>query len=375
VAHDFNNLLTVIAGNLDLLQRRVGESHPELQRLAANAIRGTDRATKLTHRLLAFSRRQPLDPKPVDINHLVAGMLDLLRRTLGEQVTIETVFSGGLWTSFVDPNELEHSLLNLAINARDAMPKGGKLIIETANRTIDETGAAAHHDIAVGQYVLVSVTDSGSGMSRAVLEKAFEPFFTTKEAGHGTGLGLSQVYGFIRQSGGHCTIDSEPGEGSTVRLYLPADLESVDFVIEHLAPATKFAGGGEKILVVEDDEDVRTFAVELLYELGYDVLAAADGAHALRILDRHPEIRLLFTDCVLPGGMNGREVAQEACRRRPGLKVLYTTGYTRGAIVHEGRLDPGIELILKPFTAAALGVKVRQMLGVVPSPAADAAIE
>lgn len=367
VAHDFNNLLTVIAGNLELLGKKVGADHPNLQALAAGAMHGVDRAATLTHRLLAFSRRQPLDPKPVDINHLVAGMHDLLRRTLGEQVTIETILSGGLWTSLVDPNELEHSLLNLAINARDAMPKGGVLIIETANASLDETQAATHA-IAAGQYVRVSVVDSGDGMSRAVLEKAFDPFFTTKEAGHGTGLGLSQVYGFTRQSGGCCTIDSKLGEGTNVRLYLPRYLGSVATTIEKRVPATEATGNGEAILVVEDDEDVRAFAVRLLGDLGYNVLAAADGAAALDILDRHPGIRLLFTDCVLPGDMNGREVAEAACRRRPGLKVLYTTGYARDAIVHDGRLDPGIELILKPFTAAALGDKIRQMLGVAPSP-------
>jgi signal transduction histidine kinase/CheY-like chemotaxis protein len=375
VAHDFNNLLTVIAGNLDLLARRVGKDHPELRHLAASAMRGVNRATQLTHRLLAFSRRQALDPKPIDTNRLVSGMLDLLRRTLGEQVTIETVLAGGLWTSFVDSGELEHSLLNLAINARDAMPRGGKLIIETANAAVGETDAAAHPDMAIGQYVRISVTDSGSGMSRAVLANAFDPFFTTKEAGHGTGLGLSQVYGFIRQSGGLCTIDSELGEGTTVRLYLPRHFGPVESTTEEPTPVTNTSTGAEKILVVEDDEDVRSFAVNLLGELGYDVLEAADGAAALGILDRHPGISLLFTDCVLPGGMNGREIADEALRRRAGLKVLYMTGYSRDVIVHEGRLDPGIELILKPFSAATLADKIRHMLTLTPAPAADRAFE
>src|SRR5205807_891147 len=222
-------------------------------------------------------RRQPLDPKPVDVNRLVAGMLELLQRTLGEQVTTETVFAGGLWTSFVDPGELEHSLLNLAINARDAMPRGGKLTIATANAALDAAYAAAHHDIAVGDYIRVSVTDTGSGMTRAVLAKAFDPFFTTKEAGHGTGLGLSQVYGFIRQSGGHCTIESELAEGTIVRLYLPRHAGVPEPASEEPAAACKPAGDGETILVVEDDEDVRAFAVELLGDLGYDVLAAKDG--------------------------------------------------------------------------------------------------
>jgi signal transduction histidine kinase len=362
VAHDFNNLLTVISGNVELLRHKAGEKRPELQRLADSAMQGVDRATTLTHRLLAFSRRQPLDPKPVDANRLIAGMLDMLRRTLGEQVTIETAFFGGLWTSFVDRNELEHSLLNLAINARDAMPKSGKLTIETANSVLDESDAALDHGVAAGEYVLVSLADTGSGMTSAVLARAFDPFFTTKETGQGTGLGLSQVYGFIRQSGGHCTIDSEFGDGTTVRLYLPRYRGPVETTSETPAPAPAAEGAGEQILVVEDDADVRRFAVELLGELGYGVLAAADGAAALGVLDRHPGIRLLFTDCVLPGAMNGREVAREARRRRPSLKVLYTTGYTRDVVVHDGRLDPGIELIMKPFTAAALGGKVRQML-------------
>jgi signal transduction histidine kinase len=363
VAHDFNNLMTVVGGNLELLQRRLADRDPQLQQLTAAAMRGVDRAANLTHRLLAFSRRQPLDPKPVDVNRLVAGMLDLLRRTLGEQVTVETVLAGGLWTSFVDPNELEHSLLNLAINARDAMPKGGRLTLETANAVLDTDYAAAHHDVAAGQYIVVAVTDTGSGMSQGVLERAFDPFFTTKESGHGTGLGLSQVYGFTKQSGGHCTIFSEPGAGAAVRLYLPRHLGPAELAVETLEPLAEAAEHRDTILVVEDDDDVRTLAVTLLGELGYGVFAAADGADALALLDRHPEVRLLFTDCVLTGGMNGRDVALEACRRHSGLKVLYTTGYSRDAVVHQGRLDPGVELIVKPFTAAALAERVRQVLG------------
>jgi len=361
VAHDFNNLLTVISGNVELLQRRVRDHDLELERFAAAAMRGVDRAATLTQRLLAFSRRQPLDPKPLDINRLIAGMSDLLRRTLGEEIEAETVLAGGLWTVLVDANQLEHSLLNLTINARDAMAGHGKLTIETANTFLDEAYAQAHDEVAPGQYVLISVTDTGSGMTGEVRERAFEPFFTTKESGQGTGLGLSQVYGFIKQSGGHCTIYSEPGQGTTVKLYLPRHLGAVEPVAT-AAPAAAGISSGETILLVEDDDDVRAFAADLLRDLGYRVLAAATGPEGLRLLDQHPEVRLLFTDVALPGGMTGRQLAEEAERRHPGLKVLYTTGYARNAIVHQGRLDPGVELIVKPFSSAALAGKIRHLL-------------
>jgi CheY-like chemotaxis protein len=295
-------------------------------------------------------------------------MLDLLRRTLGEHITAETVLADSLWTSFVDPNELEHSLLNLAINARDAMPGGGKLTIETSNSHLDDANAAAEHDVDAGEYVVISVVDTGRGMSRAVLESAFDPFFTTKEPGQGTGLGLSQVYGFAKQSGGNCTISSKPGIGTTVRLYLPRHFGPADAIVEKPKPVDTDPERGDTILVVEDDEDVRAFVVGLLSDLGYEVLPASDGKSALQALDMHPEIRLLFTDCALPGGMDGREVAEEARRRHPGLKLLYTTGYTRDAIVRQGRLDPGVELIVKPFSAAVLAEKIRQILGTAASP-------
>src|SRR5437763_251718 len=361
IAHDFNNLLTAILGNVELLQRRVRDRDPELLRLAGAAMRGVDRAATLTQRLLAFSRRQPLDPKPLEVNRLIAGMSDLLRRTLAEEIEPETVLAGGLWPVLVDANQLEHSLLNLAINARDAMASGGKLTIETANTLLDESYAARHEELAPGQYVMISVSDTGSGMSAEVREKAFEPFFTTKETGQGTGLGLSQVYGFIKQSGGHCAIYSEPGQGTTVRLYLPRHLGDVQTVG---LPESRRAGSGrgEMILFVEDDADVRIFATDLLRELGYDVLAAATGMEGLSLLEAHPEVRLLFTDVALPGGMTGRQLADQAVQRHPGLKVLYTTGYARNAIVHQGRLDPGVELIVKPFTSAALAGRIRQLL-------------
>jgi CheY-like chemotaxis protein len=361
IAHDFNNLLTAISGNVELLQRRVRERDPELQRLSGAAMRGVDRAATLTQRLLAFSRRQPLDPKPLEVNRLIAGMSDLLRRTLGEEIEAETVLAGGTWQVFVDANQLEHSLLNLAINARDAMAGGGKLTVETANTFLDESYAGRHEEVTSGQYVMISVSDTGSGMTAEVRDRAFEPFFTTKETGQGTGLGLSQVYGFIKQSGGHCAIYSEPGQGTTVRLYLPRHSGAIEPADAPVLPRAA-SSRGETILLVEDDADVRTFAADLLRDLGYDVLAVATGPEALNRLDAHPEVQLLFTDVALPGGMTGRQLADEAVRRRPGLKVLYTTGYARNAIVHQGRLDPGVELIVKPFTSAALAGRIRQLL-------------
>ena len=363
IAHDFNNLLTIVSGNVDLLQRRLADGEPELRRLAESAMRGVDRAAKLTQQLLAFSRRQPLDPKPLDVNRLISGMSELLRRTLGEHIEAETVLGASLWPAFADENQLEHSLLNLALNARDAMGAGGKLTVETANALLDEAYTAAARDaVRPGPYVTISVSDTGCGMTAEVRERVFEPFFTTKEAGQGTGLGLSQVYGFIKQSGGHCTVYSEPGMGTTVRLYLPrysgpglaAEAES--------GAATASHRPEETVLVVEDDVDVRAYASELLGELGYRVLAAPDGQAALALLGEHPEVSLLFTDIVLSGGMDGRQLAEEAQQRHPRLKVLYTTGYARNAIVHQGRLDPGVEVIVKPFAGTALAAKLRQVL-------------
>jgi PAS domain S-box-containing protein len=362
IAHDFNNLLTVITGNIESLKRRLGErNEPTLERLASSAQRGAERGALLVHRLLAFSRSQPLEPKPVLLNALVTGMSDMLRRTLGETIVIETVHAAGIWPTFVDATELESALLNLAINARDAMPDGGKLTIEAANVYLDEN-YAGEADIAPGQYVGIFVSDTGTGMAPDVIAKAFEPFFTTKEIGEGTGLGLSQVYGFIRQSGGHVKIYSEIGAGTTIKLYLQRHIDpSAKAEPVAAIPATPL-GRGETILVVEDDPDVRAFTVEMLNELGYHVLAVTDGASALRMLDAHREIMLLFTDIGLPGGMNGRQLADEALRRRGKLKVLFTSGYARNAIVHHGRLDPGVELLSKPFTYANLGTRVRRIL-------------
>jgi PAS domain S-box-containing protein len=364
IAHDFNNLLTIIVGNIELLQRRLPEAEDRLQRAATHAMEATRRAATLTQRLLAFSRRQPLDPKPIDANKLVAGMSDLLRRTLGEAVMLETVLGGGLWRTLADPNQLENAIVNLAVNARDAMPDGGKLTIETANARLDEAYVEALAEpVPAGQYVLVAVSDTGTGMDKATMEKVFEPFFTTKEVGKGTGLGLSQVYGFVRQSNGHVRIYSELGEGTTIKIYLPRLIGSAEEPAE--APAKSPAmvrGAGETILVVEDEPDLRSYAIEALCDLGYRVLEAADGREALELIDKHPEIALLFTDVVLRGGMNGRVIADEVAKRRPELPVLFTTGYTSNAIVHHGRLDPGMHLIGKPFTYAELAAKVRRML-------------
>jgi signal transduction histidine kinase len=361
VAHDFNNLLQVITGNLDILRQRAADR--SVHRLADAALRGAERAAALTQRLLAFSRRQPLDPRPIQVNKLVAGMSDMLRRTLGETVNVETVLAGGLWAAFCDANQLENALLNLAVNARDAMPDGGKLTIETANADLDAAYAATHDGVQPGQYVAIAVTDTGTGMSKDTLARVFEPFFTTKEAGRGSGLGLSQVYGFMRQSNGHVTVYSELGEGTTVRLYLPRhagpDGEAEQDANLQPHPA---AGHDQVVLVVEDDADVRANTVMMVEQLGYRVIGAADGAAALRELEGHPAIRLLFTDIGLPGGLNGRELADKARERRPGLAVLFTSGYARNAVVHHGRLDPGVEIIGKPFTFAALGARIRRLM-------------
>jgi signal transduction histidine kinase/CheY-like chemotaxis protein len=370
VAHDFNNLLQIILASLGMIRRRAvrwnlsPEVLPDFQSFVDSATEGANRAAGLTRQLLAFARRQPLEPTMIDVNKLVAGMSELLRRTLGEAVAVETVQAGGLWPIFADANQLESALVNLAVNARDAMTGGGKLTIETANALLDETYVRLLEDVQAGQYVLVAVTDTGSGMTKEVLASAFEPFFTTKDIGHGTGLGLSQVYGFVKQSGGHIKIYSELGEGTTVKLYLPRlvspDAEADDPVEQVLPKAAR----SEVILVVEDEEAVRGFTVEMLRELGYGVLEAANGQAALRLIDANPAIQLLFTDVGLPGGINGRELADEVLKRRPDLKVLFTSGYTRNAIVHGGRLDAGVALIGKPFTYAALAEKISQVLSV-----------
>ena len=362
VAHDFNNLLQVIIGNIETLQRNLPTESARLQRVARNAMTGAQRAASLTQRLLAFSRRQPLDPKPIDANVLVNGMSEMIHRTLGETISVETVLGAGLWRAEADPNELEASILNLAVNARDAMPNGGRLTLETGNAHIDESYVTAHREVLPGQYVVISVTDTGVGMDADTVAKAFEPFFTTKPVGRGTGLGLSQVYGFVKQSGGHVKIYSEVGQGRTVKLYLPrvgANPAEGDAGEQQLLPE---AGPEETVLVLEDDPDVRSYSAEILRELGYRVLEAHDGPSALRTLEQHPRVDLLFTDVVLPGGVTGAQVAAQAKASRPRLKVLFTTGYARNAIIHHGRLDKGVQLITKPFSFNDLAGKVRDML-------------
>jgi PAS domain S-box-containing protein len=372
VAHDFNNLLTVIIGNLEAMQRHLGDNSLDsatLRRSADNAMRGARRAESLTHRLLAFSRQQPLEPKSVDIGRLVSGMSDLLRRTLGEQIAVETVLTGGLWRAHADPNQLEVAIINLAVNARDAMPTGGKLTIETANVHLDERYAAAQVEVLPGQYILLAVTDNGTGMPADVKAKAFDPFFTTKDIGQGTGLGLSQVYGFVKQSRGHVKIYSEVGEGTTVKIYLPrfhsASDEAEDEAVRPVARGKR----SETILVVEDDKDVRNYSADTLRELGYHVIEAPNASAALQRLEEHSDTAVLFTDVGLPGKMNGRQLAEEARRRYPNLKVLFTTGYARNAIVHEGRLDPGVDLLTKPFSQASLGEKLRDIIDAKSTPA------
>jgi len=336
---------------------------PDAALMLDAARRVADRAASLTQRLLAFSRRQVLEPRPLDPNKLIAGMVELLRRSLGERIEVETVLAGGLWLVSADANQLENAILNLALNGRDAMPEGGKLSIETGNALLDEAYAAAHVDTLPGQYVMIAVTDTGTGMSKEILAKAFEPFFTTKEVGQGTGLGLSQVYGFIRQSNGHVKLYTEEGSGTTAKLYLPryqgpAQVEPTVPVArgsEHAAPK-------EKVLVVEDDDDVRSFVCGALGELGYRVISAADGTSALAMLEGDRDVDLLLTDVGLPGAMNGRQLADEVGLRWPGFRVLFMTGYAHNAIIHQGRLDAEVNFLAKPFTQTELAEKMRRML-------------
>jgi PAS domain S-box-containing protein len=362
VAHDFNNILQVIVGNLDVIRRLVPAGAGRLQRSVEQALNGAHQAASLTQRLLAFSRRQPLDPKPIDVNSLVGGMAELLNRSLGETVAVETVRGAGLWKIEADPNALESAILNLAVNARDAMPQGGRLTIETVNAYIDEAYATSHAEVAPGQYVLISVSDTGIGMDSDILARAFEPFFTTKPVGQGTGLGLSQVYGFVKQSGGHVKIYSEVGQGTTVKIYLPRFETTGEESETPAAMPIPEGSSQETVLVVEDEEAVRAYSVDALRDLGYRVIEAANGPAALRLLESAGNIDLLFTDVVLPGGMTGAQLASQVQAVRPQIKVLFTTGYARNAIFHHGRLDKGVQLITKPFTFADLAAKVRDVL-------------
>jgi len=359
IAHDFNNLLTVVIGGLDLVLDRVqGEVRP----LVEGSLRAAERGAALVRQLLAFARRQTLVPETLSFNVLAAGMDDLLRRTLGEDVEIEMRLDPALWPTLADKSQVENALLNLAINSRDAMPAGGKLTIETGNIHLDADYAVHNAEVAAGDYVMLAVTDTGSGMPPDVAERAFEPFFTTKDQGKGTGLGLSMIYGFAKQSRGHLKIYSEVGHGTTVRLYLPR-LSGAGAAAT--APATvpvPHARGGETILVVEDEADVRTFVVSQLRDLGYRVLEAADGPQAQKILESDHPIDLLLTDVVMPGGMTGRRLAEGAKLARPNLRTLFTSGYTENSIVHQGKLDPGVNFLSKPFRRQDLSLKVREAL-------------
>jgi nitrogen-specific signal transduction histidine kinase len=363
IAHDFNNLLTGIVGSLDLMQTRIAQGRTDsIDRYAKAAMSSANRAAALTHRLLAFARRQPLDPKPVNVNQLIASMEDLLRRTIGESIAMELVTAGGLWSTLCDPNQLESAILNLAINARDAMPDGGRLTIETANSHLDNAYAAAQRDVAPGQYVAICVTDTGAGMPPDVIARAFDPFFTTKPLGQGTGLGLSMVYGFAKQSEGHVRIYSEVGQGTTVRIYLPRH----GGVAEDEASGTGLtapprAEPGQTVLVVEDDPVVRNLVVEVLQDIGYRTLEAADGPGGLKILHSSARIDLLVSDVGLPG-LNGRQLADQGRERRPDLKVLFITGYAENATIANGFLDPGMAMITKPFAVEHLAMRIREMI-------------
>jgi PAS domain S-box-containing protein len=363
IAHDFNNLLMIVLGNLENAERNSRNvGGPNLHRALANAKRGAQRAAALTSRLLAFSRRQALDPKPINLNGFLSGLQEFLQRTLGERIEVQTVGGAGLWQIEVDVNHLESTIVNLAINARDAMPNGGKLTIEATNVSADDDYSRSNPEVTAGQYVVISVSDTGSGMTPEVLNHAFEPFFTTKEPGHGTGLGLSQVYGFVKQSGGHVKIYSEVGEGTSIKMYFaryvgiahPASDDVDEFISE--------GASVETILVVEDDADLRAYISDVLRDLNYRVLSAGSAQAALTILlQEEQHVDLLLTDVVMPG-INGRELGRRAQQIRPHLSILYMTGYSRNAVVHQGRLDEGVDLLEKPVTQARLALKVREIL-------------
>ena len=368
VAHDFNNMLTLVLGGLDTIGRQLGHlpDSPATARIARAkdmALQGVQRAHALTNRLLAFSRRQALAPQPVNANKLVGGLYDMLRRTLGEPIALETNLSDRLWNAFVDPNQLENALINLAVNARDAMPRGGKLTIETANCSLDARYVGALLErIEPGEYVMIAVADNGVGMDEDTRMRAFDPFFTTKEIGKGTGLGLSQVYGFTRQSAGHVQIESELGRGTVVKIYLPRQSSApVDLNESDRRPFAQ-AVGRESVLVVEDDDAVRAYTADILRELGYRVAEASSGKAALAIVEKATQLELLLTDVVMSGDMNGRELANQAIKLRHGLRVLFMTGYSRDAIIRHGRLDAGVHLIGKPFSFQELAAKVRDRL-------------
>ncbi|MGC1885410.1 MAG: response regulator, partial [Stellaceae bacterium] len=366
IAHDFNNLLTIIIGSLGLLRRAIGRDDKAQERIDMMSV-AAERAARLTKQLLAFARRQPLQPEIVNLGQVMQEILPLMRRAVGEAVIVECVTAGGLWNTTVDASEFQSAVLNLAINARDAMPEGGKLTVEMTNAALDDAYAARHAEVDPGQYVLFAITDTGKGMDDVTMARALDPFFTTKSAGEGTGLGLPQVYGFVKQSGGHLKIYSEVGEGTTVKLYLPRN-----FGEETAQPgrvAALAVTGTETVLVVDDDEIVRTTVASMLEDLGYTVVVASSGREALAMLEKRGNVNLLFTDVVMPGAISGRQLAERAVEIAPKLRVLFTSGYTENAIVHNGRLDAGVELLSKPYGREQLAAKVRRVLDGVPGEA------
>jgi CheY-like chemotaxis protein len=360
IAHDFNNLLTVITGTIEILAEGVAD-RPNLAAIAEMINEAAARGADLTQLLLAFGRKQPLRPRATDVNGLLVESAQLLRPTLGEHIEIQSVLQEDAWRAMVDSSQLSTAIVNLALNARDAMPTGGKLMFETSNVVLDEAYARKQAEVRPGSYVMIAVTDTGTGIPTAVRDKVFEPFFTTKGTGKGTGLGLSMVYGFVKQSNGHVNLYSEVGHGTTVKLYLPR-IEEEALASVTPAPAAAVPGGNERILVVEDDALVRNYVVAQLQSLGYRTLSAGSGLEALALVDGGAEFDLLFTDVIMPGGMNGRQLAHEAVKRRPSLSVLYTSGYTDSAMVHQGRLEPGVALLNKPYRKAELAKKIREVL-------------
>ena len=361
IAHDFNNMLAIIVGSLDIARRQLHKDTAKTERFIANALEGAQRGAQLTSRLLAFSRQQPLDPRPLDANALVRDMSELLRRSLGETIELQTRLAEDLWRTFADASQLVSAIINLCVNSRDAMPGGGTLSVETSNAEFDELQGGQHGDVRAGAYVCVAVTDTGTGMTPEVVARAFDPFYTTKAAGQGTGLGLSQVYGFVKQSGGHVDLFSELGRGTTLRIYLPRFFGPDEPAVAESRPALRDDLNKEVILVVEDEDRVRTMTVEALRGLGYEVIPAAGPQQAIDGLHSHERLHLLFTDIVMPG-MNGRALADRVKAMRPSVKVLYTTGYTRDAVIHDGMLDREVAFLAKPFTVDQLAHKVRQTL-------------
>ncbi len=363
LAHDFNNLLAGITGSLDLMKPRLAQGRiNDVERYITAAQGAASRAAALTHRLLAFARRQPLEAKPVDINKLISGIEELIRRTAGPGITIETILAAGLWTCLCDKNQLENAILNLCINARDAMPNGGRITVETVNTWVDEAGAA-QRDMSVGQYVAICVSDTGEGMSKETIAKAFDPFFTTKPIGKGTGLGLSMIYGFAKQSGGQARIYSEVGHGTTVKIYLPRHRGPAEAAfVEAKSDELPKSQAGETVLVVDDEPTVRMLIGDTLAELGYRRIEAADAASAMKVLESDVNIDLLITDVGLPGEMNGKQLADAVRKSRPKLKILFITGYAQNAAVSNGHLDPGMHVLSKPFPMDQLASRIRSII-------------